>query len=134
MANWWYCVAALVAVAVFVNALDAASTDEDPTGNAGLSAALLGLCTAGMLFGESLHSRRGSNRRLPKVLMGVVAIAGAYLWIAGEADIHPADPVLLRLVSFTWIAASFVTILVPLIGIAIGSKSDDRSDEGGDKQ
>ena len=115
--NWWHGLAALVAAFAFATPLLAAVTDEDPAGEAGLHAALIALCAAAMFTVETINADKWQVRKLPSLCIGVSLLASAYLWIAEEASIHPADPDLIAGISIVW-AMVLVVFIIPLVVLA----------------
>lgn len=120
---WWYSIAIVIAVAAFVAAL----IDDDPTGEAGLYAPVVALCTVAIVLGEAVNSRGVQFRRTPGFFVGLLGMATAYLWMAAEARIHPANPALLGEISLLWILAALATVMMPLTALVISRQSDGSS-------
>ena len=53
-------------------------------------------------------------------------MATAYLWIAEEAKIHPANPELLGVISLVWVGAALATVVVPLFVLMSKSRPKDQ--------
>lgn len=133
IAVWWYSIAALIAFAAFLVPLTTAPTDDDPTGGAGSFAPVIALCTAAILLAEAVNAKGQQFRRIPSVFIGIGSMASAYLWIAAEAGVHPANPALLGAISLLWVVAALVTVAIPLTALVIAPRSrspssDERSD------
>ena len=120
---WWYSIAIVIAVAAFVAAL----IDDDTTGGAGLFAPVVALCTAAIVLGEAVNSRGLQFRRAPGFFVSLLGMAPAYLWIAAEADIHPANPALLGEISLLWILAALATVMMPLAALVVSRQSNGSS-------
>ena len=132
---WWHWVIAIIAVATFTAALLTSPTNENPTGNPGLFAPIVALCTAAMILTQAVNGKGVKIQRFPGILIGIGSLASAYLWMAAEANIHPADPELLRTISIIWIAVAVVTIIIPLTSLMLTPQSKDQpsKDENGDQ-
>ena len=115
-------------VAVFATALTSEPTEtQDASGMAGLGAALIALGIGMMLvFG---HGDNSDGLRLAhRLLIGISAIAGAYLWIAAETVIHPSQPELLGELSILVVAAAGVALIVwPIAHHFVSSPSNAES-------
>lgn len=91
----YYVATISLAVFAFLTPLLTSATEEEPTGGAGLYAALIALCAAAILISEAATNAGSPMRRLPSIFIGIGCMANAYLWVAEEAEIHPANPLLL---------------------------------------
>ena len=111
---------------VFLIAFFTPSTDKDPAGIAGLSASRVALCAASMILSEAVHAGGLQIRRLPSIFIGICGMASAYLWIAGEADIHPRNPALPLTISLLF-AAVAVIFVGPVIALSSSPQSHDQS-------
>ena len=127
IASWWYGIAAAAATFAFVLPLLTAPTDEVPTGNAGVFAPMVALFTAAIIFAEAVNGRALQPRRIPSFCIGIGSMASAYLWIAGEAGIHPANPTLLTPLLLLLAMGALVTVGVPLVALASKPQPDDQS-------
>ena len=96
-------------------------TADDPAGQAGLYAALVALCTAGILLAEA--ARESKVRPLPKVCIGLGTLATAYLWIADEAGVHPMNLSLPGSILLLYLLAAAV-FSIPLLLIITGGESN----------
>ena len=117
-----YFIPPVLAVLFFVGALFAEPIEDDPTGEAGLSAAFIALCVAGIV----MMKIRGKRRRLSKLMLGIGALASAYLWVAGESGIHPKNPELLASISILLIIGAIVAIGIPVVALLVERASSDR--------
>ena len=124
--TWLFSMVVFIVIMSITTALLEEATEEAPSGVAGFSAALIALCTAAMVFTEP--RRLGSLAlRMRRLCIGLGAMAGAYLWLADEANVHPTDPELFGAMSLVLIAAALVTITIPLLTGTFTSESIDRS-------
>lgn len=122
---WWYSIATVIAIAAFLAPLLTAPSDENPTGGAGLFAPVVALCTAAIVLAEAVNAKRFQFRRIPSMFIGIGSMATAYLWMAAEADVHPANPTLLGAISLLWIVAALATVAMPLIALVLSQRSRD---------
>ena len=112
LAVYWYVVCTTLAVAAFLSPL---LMEGDP----GFHAAILAMCLAATMITEIAYMRKERPRRLPALMMGLMALAGAYLWIADEAGTHPADILLLGGIGLVFLASAvFAGILAIFVLIA----------------
>ncbi len=107
---YWFAVAGVFAIAVFVNALLTPGTVENPAGLAGLSAGMLAMSAAAIVIAEAAYAQQLALRRMPGLFLGLVTLAGAYLWTAAEAGAHPADPAFSGLIGSIWIMCAVITL------------------------
>ena len=105
----------------FVTPLTIEPTADDPAGQAGLYAALVALCTAGIVLAEA--ARESKVRLLPKVCIGVGTLATAYLWIADEAGVHPMNPSLPGSILLLYLLAA-VVFSIPMLLIITSGESN----------
>ena len=113
--GYWYVVCGCFAGLVFLNAMLTHGSHENPAAVAGWSAAMLAMCVGAIALAEAAYRQGQPVRRAPGVFLGVVAIAGAYLWIADEVGVHPADPMLFGAVGVLWIAVAVFAFAVSMI-------------------
>ena len=128
---YWYTIAGIFAVLVFLNALLTKGTEENPSGVAGWSAGMLAMSVAAIVIVEAAYSGSGSISRWPGVFLGVVAMASAYLWVADAAKVHPASLELFLFTGLFWLTCALLAIMVLLfrLGARRGPKdppADDR--------
>ena len=119
LVDYWCTVWGFLATAAFAAALASPSTEAEPSGEAGYYAAIIAMCLAAVLITEMAFARnRTGGRWWFASITGTMAMAGAYLWIADEANIHPADIDLLVSLVAVWVltacAASFVVGFIVL--------------------
>ena len=112
--NWWPVLCSIVAAFAFATPFLTSGTADAPSGEAGLYAALIALCAAAMITAEAVNADKMQIRKPQAICIGTCALASAYLWIAAEAEIHPADPQLMAQLSFIWIAV-LLAFVIPLI-------------------
>ena len=118
---YWYIVSVILGIVTFVAALIAEPTADDPAGEAGLYAALVALCTAGIIFAEALMESK--DHLLPKICIGLGTLATAYLWIASEAGVHPKNPNLLGNVLLLYLLAAAVFSMPMLLMVTSGASN-----------
>ena len=120
--GYGFLVTAICIAAIFISALLTEPTLDHPTGQAGLSAAHIALFVAAMVLLEIGHSEGDRVRklprllsRLPRLLIGLSAMSGAYLWAAEESELHPTNVELVATLSAIWLAAGIVAVFVSLL-------------------
>ena len=118
---YWYIVSAILGIVTFVASMIAEPTAANPAGEAGLYAALVALCTAGIILAEAL--RESKDHLLPKICIGLGTLATAYLWIADEAGVHPKNPNLLGNVLLLYLLAAGVFSMPMLLIITSGASN-----------
>ena len=118
---YWYIVSAILGIVTFVASMTAEPTANDPAGQAGLYAALIALCTAGIGLAEA--ARDSNFRPLPKIFIGVGTLATAYIWIAAEAGVHPMNPSLPGSILLLYLLAAGVFSIPMLLIITTGASN-----------
>ena len=113
--EYWYVVTGTFAIVVFLGALTTDPTEKDPSGEAGFFAAMLALCAAAIFIAETANAKSTSIRRAPGIFLGIVTLASAYLWIAAEAGVHPANPVLFGQIGFIWLLCAILAVLIAMM-------------------
>ena len=87
-----------------------------PEANPSFYAAVIALCVASIALVEYLRSSDSLRTRLITAGVGVGLICSAYLWLADEADIHPANFDLLASVGIVWfLSVVLVLLFFPLV-------------------
>ncbi len=114
---YWYTIAGIFTAFVFLNALLTEGTEENPSGIAGWSAGMLAMSVAAIVIVEATYSGSISVKRWPGVFLGLVAMASAYLWVAGEAEVHPADPELFLFTGMFWLTCALLAVVVLVFGL-----------------
>ena len=118
---YWYIVSVILGIVTFVASMTTEPTANDPAGQAGLYAALVALCTAGIVLAEA--ARESKVRPLPKVCIGVGTLATAYLWIADEAGVHPMNLSLPGSILLLYLLAAVVFSIPMLLIITSGASN-----------
>lgn len=106
----------LVALSAFLNPMLTSPSEDNPTGNAGISVSIIALCLAAIAFIRSTKSNRSGFGRIPAMCVGVGGLVSAYLLVAATTGVHPRDPLLptLLLLLFAVPAAALLaTALFP---------------------
>ena len=117
----------LFSAAAIYTAFTAESTDKDPSGGAGLYAAMVAMFTGAMLVLEKESTRRLSRwKSLPRVLICLSAMVGAYLWIAAESNVLPGNRELVRGVTAVWLITAILAIALGLWASVFTSTLNDR--------
>lgn len=111
---WLHVLLFTVAGAGFAAALLApTSTVDNPAEGAGIYAPVIALCVGVAFLVDGIATRRMKRPRpLVTVLLALGMMASAYLWLAGEAEVHPMHPGLAFEVGFLFAAASLGTTLL----------------------
>ena len=126
----FYWSALFIAVITFSIALVANPTDKDPSGFAGVSAALIALFTAAMVTAQATNAGKGLIRQVKMFCIGLGAMASAYLWIAAEAGVHPSEPSLpVYLLVIGGLAAPAV-VAIPLFTLVWEQLANNQSPNG----
>ncbi len=128
---YWYTIAGIFAVIVFLNALLTDGTEESPSGVAGWSAGMLAMSVAAIVIVEAAYSGSIAVKRWPGVFLGVVAMASAYLWVAAESEVHPANPGLFAGTIGFWLTCALLAIVVLVfrLGARRGPKDPPEDDK-----
>ena len=128
IATLWYAALAVTAVLAFATPLLTSPTDENPTGDAGLSAPVVALCTAALILSQAMSAGGLQIRRLPSIGIGLGSVASAYLWMADEAGTHPLDPRLPIFIGVLLAFAALMTLmtLFPLIALKSKPRPNDQ--------
>lgn len=103
--TWGYGTFVFVAAVAFATPLFQESTEEDPSGGAGLYAPLIALCVAATLLLEALKPGEFRIRRIPSIFAALGGSASAYFWVADAAKTHP----------FSW---ELPLVLLVILGLA----------------
>ena len=122
---WWYWTLALIAAAAFAAPLFEASTKEDPSGGAGISAPIVALCAAAILLSEALNAGELRIRRIPSMFVAIGGLASAYLWVSDAAKTHPTNPELPLVLAVILGSAAVATIAVPLFVLTTKQDSNE---------
>ena len=122
--TWGFIGPTVAGMLVFFSTYLAPATKDDPTAGAGLSAALIAFCFAFTLILDPKGTENWWISLIRKLCMGVVALGGAYLWIASEAGLHPQDPELHFSISFLLILILAISFLVILLGTSFSGTSE----------
>ena len=123
---WWYWTLGVIAAAAIAAPMLAESTESDPSAGAGVSAPIVALCTAAIVFSEAMHAGELRIRRIPSIFVGIGGLGSAYLWIADAAKTHPANPELPLVLGIIFGLAAVATITVPLVVMSMGRNPNDR--------
>lgn len=118
---YWYIALVILGIFSFIAPLTTEPTADDPAGQAGLYAALVALCTAGIFLTEAAKGLK--IRPLPNVCIGVGTLASAYLWIADEAGVHPTKLSLPGSILLLYLLVA-VVFSVPILLIIAGWTSN----------
>ena len=112
---WGYAGFGLLAIAAFLAPLLEPITKENPIGNPGPYAPILALCAAGMAILDAMHKKESRFSWMPKLCIGLIASASAYMWLAAEVKVHPSDPSLSLELLLLLGVATLVAIVVPIL-------------------
>ena len=125
---------ALIAIVAFLSPLLTSPTEENPTGNAGLFAPVIALCTAAVVLTQAVKAGGLKFQRIPSIFIGVGSMASAYLWIAAEARAHPADPALPGVLLVLLVVTALSTIAIPFLAMGDKPPSHDYMSGGEGKE
>ena len=99
-----------------------ASSPDDPTNEAGIYAALVALCMAGLIFSESVRWIGPLTHRFRRPAIALCAIGSSYLWLVDETGSDPTRfdlPTAILPTRFDLPTAILVVWLMALVAIAI---------------
>ena len=113
---YWYIVSVILIIVTLLASMITEPTTDNPAGEAGLYAALVALCTAGIILAEAL--RESKDNLMPKICIGLGTLATAYLWIADEPGMHPRNPSLPGNILLLYLLATAVFSIPMLLIIA----------------
>ena len=113
-----YSVAGTVAVVALVAALSADPiADVSGVASSGFYGALIVLCVTSIAALESLKTSESRRQKVLAGGVGVGLLAGAYLWLADEADVHPASLELLSGLGIVWLLVSIIVFIFFLLAL-----------------
>ena len=126
--NWllyfYYAVAGFLAVISLVAAVLGDPDATAPDANTGFYAAFIVLCVTSIAVLETVKSSESLRRKCVAAGVGIGITASAYLLLADEANVHPANLTFLSQMGLVWlIAAAVVFIFFLFLLIArVGNK------------
>ena len=91
-----------------------ASSPADPTNEAGIYAALVALCMAGLIFSESVRWIGSLTHRFRRPAIALCAIGSSYLWLVAETGSDPTKFDLPMAILIVWLIA-LVAVAIPFI-------------------
>ena len=127
LVEWSHWIMAAVGAAAFVGPILTSPTETNPTADAGLFAPVIALCTASIVFAQAVNPGGLIIRRTPGILIGVGSLLSAYLWMAAEADAHPADPALPIVLLILFSAAAVGILAIAFLTPGHNPHSNDHS-------
>lgn len=118
----WYVALTVYCILVVIVALSSERTMENPTGNAGVHAAMMALGVGAIAFTRAVTNIQRSNPldQALNFVMGLGLVIGAYFWISSEEGVHPTDQGLLAAFLSIWIMLMFIVLpAIPFISLII---------------
>ena len=103
------------------------SSPDDPTGEAGIYAALVALCMAGLIFSESVRWTGPLTHRFRRPAIALCAIGSSYLWLVDETGSDPTRFDLPTAILVVWLMA-LVAIAIPFIVVVSRPRNQSQGD------
>ena len=120
--TWWQWIVVVAATLAFIVPMITPSTEENPTGDAGLYAPVVALSVAAMILTQAVQSGGLRSRPVPGIFIGLGSMASAYLWIADEAGAHPLNPELPLVLLLIFGLVALTTVAIPIFALMSKSK------------
>ena len=104
--HFYYALAGFLAIICLIAAFTEPPPTDSPSASPGFYAAFIVLCVTSIAVLETLRSSESLRQKLVGAGVGVGVTVSAYLWLADESNVHPADLGFLGAFAFVWLLAA----------------------------